>query len=116
MAQAETKTPAAVNEIQLSAPWSYQHHDVGSHIHAYIEGLGEWVVVAETQQAGPVNAAKIAEQIVSAVNVSDRYRTLLAEMAAAIDACLDCDGLDFTAEHDGEVTLAKYRELVKERA
>ena len=29
------------------------------------------------------------------------------ELTAALEACLDCEGLDFTAEHDAEVALRK---------
>jgi hypothetical protein len=100
-------------DIFRSAPWAADDVGNGARIQAYIESLGEWKVVAETKNARPVNATKIAEQIVRAINDAERSRSLLAEMAAALEACLDCSGLDFTAEHDGEVTLKKYRALVK---
>jgi hypothetical protein len=76
-------------------------------VEAYSPGLKGWAVVAEGRDTPELTARDVAGLIVGAMNWKKENDDVFDELTAALEACLDCDGLDFTAEHAAEVALRK---------
>jgi hypothetical protein len=87
-------------------PWSCVHRDEKSEIEAYVMATGKREIIAETRATFGSTAEAVAEFIVRAVNDIDKREHLINEMTAALEMCLECEGpLDWSAEHDAEVSL-----------
>lgn len=89
------------------ADWTCVHHPDRSEIQAYVEGSGDWQTIAEIRTAGFVDAEPTAEYIKRAVNDYEKNKVLIAELVDALRLCLDCSGLTWEAEHDGEIAIAR---------
>ena len=88
----------------VAVPW--RQRQGSALVEAYSPALKGWAVVAEgkdTAEFGP----DVAALIVGAVNSGKDNEDVRAELVAALETCLECEGLDFAAEHDAEVALRK---------
>ncbi len=113
---------ASTRFVVASTPWALRAQPqgkgaAGAGIDAYVEAVdgasGEWLTIATIKADPTFDPTRVAEQIIHAVNNEETYRTLLDEMAVALEGCLACDGLDWSAEHDGEIMLDRYRAIFK---
>lgn len=86
-------------------PWSCIHQSGKSQIEAYVAASGRREVIAETLPTPGSSAEAVAEFIVRAINDIDKREHLINEMEAALEICLECEGLNWSAEHDAEVAL-----------
>jgi hypothetical protein len=89
----------------VPAPW--RQRQGSALVEAYSPALKSWAVVAEGKDIADLSGRDVAALIVDAVNGRKSNEEVREELVAALEACLDCDGLDFTAEHDAEVALRK---------
>jgi hypothetical protein len=76
-------------------------------VEAYSPTLGGWAVVAEARDTPELTGQDIAALIIRAVNGDKESEKVITELMAALDTCLDCDGLDWAAEHDAEIALER---------
>lgn len=88
-------------------PWSCEHEDGKSRVEAYNAATGQRETVLETYATSGHSAEAIAEFITQAVNNFDKREQLINEMQAALEICLECDGLNWAAEHDADVALRR---------
>lgn len=86
-------------------PWSCVHRSGRSQIEAYVMAAGKRAIVAETFATAGHTAETLAEFIVLAVNSLAGRENLIDEMEAALEICLECGGLNWSAEHDAELAL-----------
>ncbi|HEU0118287.1 MAG TPA: hypothetical protein VFR09_06605 [Alphaproteobacteria bacterium] len=96
--------------LYASSPWTCVHQPNKSLIEAYIQRAGNWATIAEVPASPHCNPREVAEFIIRAVNVYERNRGLMSEMAAALDICLETEKLSWAAEHDADVALRRARE------
>jgi hypothetical protein len=74
-------------------------------MNVYSMASGKREIIAETHQTSGGTAEAIAEFIVRAINDIDKREHPIKEMAEALEICLECEGLNWSAEHDAEVVL-----------
>lgn len=120
MKKQATKTEDLVQNLSPQSdlpniPWACHHSTTGSNIDAYIETCNEWMTVATSSLNDKFDAQAIAEHIVSTINNQEDYLQIMEEMASALEACLENERLGWSAEHDGEIILNRYRTLIKAR-
>lgn len=92
------------------APWSCVHYPDRSEIEAYVEAAGDWEIIAEVRQTAHVAAEATANFIIRVVNDYEKTQHLINEMTAALENCLECEGLNWSAEHDAEVALRRAKQ------
>ena len=90
-------------------PWSRVHQDGVWKIEAYSMATGKREAIAEIRQSAGFCAEDIAEFIVATVNNLEKERQLIGEMIAALELCLECEGITWEAEHDAEIALRHAR-------
>jgi hypothetical protein len=98
-----------MQSANVSTPWALRLTDEGAFLDAFVNNAGAWVTIAAVGSQPSFDAQHVAAQIIRAVNNEETYRRVLDDMAGALEACLNCNGLDFTAEHDSEIALARYK-------
>src|SRR5580693_7263001 len=82
-------------------PWSCNHHPTFSEIEAYIPITGNFEIIADIHDTRGVDAETVAGLITRAVNNYEKNHDVIAQMAYAIELCLECrEGLSWEAEHD----------------
>src|SRR5260370_18144681 len=75
-------------------PWSCNHYATYSEIEAYVPITGEFEIIADIHDTKGVDAEVVAGLIARAVNAYPRNQDMIAQMAGALELCLDCaDGL-----------------------
>ena len=84
-------------------PWLCVHGPEKSQIEAYIMATGKREVIAEAVPTAGNTAEEVAEFIVRTVNDIEKRELLINEMLSALEICLECEGLNWSAEHDAEV-------------
>jgi hypothetical protein len=89
----------------VTVPW--RQRQGSALVEAYSPALKGWAVVAEGKDTAELSGQDVAALIVGAVNSGKDNEDVRAELIAALETCLDCEGLDFAAEHDAEVALRK---------
>jgi len=95
------------------SPWSCVHTQTSSKIEAYVESAGDWETIAEVKDSAGINAEKVTNFIVRAVNAYSQDRSLIAEMAEALEECIACGGkLDFSAEQAAESCIRRAKEML----
>jgi hypothetical protein len=87
--------------------WTCTHDTGKSRVEAYNAATGKRETVLETFPTDSMSAEAIAEFIATAVNNFDKREHLIEEMQAALEICLECDGLDWAAEHDADAALRR---------
>lgn len=106
--------PRAVKKPRKPAytlePWSRVHQDGIWKIETYSMATGKREVVAEIRQSAGFSAEAIADYIVNAVNNLEKREHLIGEMIAALELCLECEGITWEAEHDAEIALRHARQ------
>ena len=113
IAKRSLATPIDISKSSSpSTQWALRAQSSIIRIDAFVEKAGEWLTIVTIENHAAIEPARIAEQIIRAVNHEETFRALLDDMAIALESCLACDRLDFTAEHDGEITLSRYRSIV----
>jgi hypothetical protein len=88
-------------------PWSCVHQEGKSQIEAYVMATGRREVLAEILPTSGHSAEQMAEFIVKAVNGLEHRECLINEMKAALEICLESEGLNWAAEHDAEIVLRR---------
>jgi len=107
----EPQTLTAQESAYMLMPWSCNHHPSFSEIEAYLPSTGNFEIVADLHDSRGVDAEVVAGLITHAVNAYPKNQEMIAEMAAAIELCLDCaDCLSWEAEHEAEVVLKKLQD------
>lgn len=91
-------------------PWNALHRRDCSVIEAYVECAGDWETVAEVRPTGHIDVEATANYIVRAVNDYGFNRPFIDELVAALEMCLECDGLTWEAEHEADVLVRRARE------
>lgn len=76
-------------------------------VEAYSPTLRGWTVVAEARATPELTAQDIAALIIRAVNGDKESEKVITELMGALETCLDCDGLNWAAEHDAEIVLER---------
>ena len=89
----------------VSVPWRQREGTALGE--AYSPALKGWAVVAEGKDTAELSGRDVAALIVGTMNWKKENNDVFDELTAALEACLDCERLDFTAEHDAEVALRK---------
>jgi Fe-S oxidoreductase len=77
--------------------------------HSSLKVMQRW-----SQTAG-LSAEELANFIVRVVNDYEAAQILIDNMIAALETCLQCKALDWSAEHDIDITLRRaraFRELL----
>lgn len=90
-------------------PWSCQHYRTRSVLRARHDANGPWFPVAEIRASADVNPRATARFLAACVNSHATQQRLISELTAVLETCLDCQGLDWAAEHDAEVVLGRVR-------
>ena len=89
-------------------PWSCNHHTTFSEIETYLPITGNFEIMADIHDSKGVDAEVVAGLITRAVNAYPRNEEMIAEMAGALELCLDCAaGLTWEAEQGAEAALKK---------
>jgi hypothetical protein len=83
------------------------HEDGKSLIQAHSLATGQRETILEALPTAEHSAQEIAELIVQAVNAHATRERLIEEMTAALEICLECETLDWAAEHDAEIVLRR---------
>lgn len=97
--------------IDIFLPWSCTHRADHWAIEVHLPESGDKKAIAEIHDAAGINAEHLAGFIVRAVNAYEKHLDLIDEMILALELCLECEGLlTWSAEHDGQVILAKARQ------
>lgn len=88
-------------------PWEYVLRQEIWAIEAYSPLTGQREIVAEIPSASGFPAEATAEFIVYAVNTMQQQKRLISEMTLALEMCLECEGLTWSAELDAEIVLRR---------
>jgi hypothetical protein len=92
-------------------PWSCNHHPTFSEIEAYLPITGNFEIIADVHNTKGVDAEVVAGLIARAVNVYPKNQDMIAQMADALEACLNCsDDLSREAEQEAEMVLKKLQD------
>lgn len=94
-------------------PWECRHHEDHSKIIAYVEG-NDWETVAEIRNTSGASAETMATFLCSLINENQERRRLLLDAMAALQTCLDEDGLTFTSEQAADSVLNRIKNKVGE--
>ncbi|HUY67998.1 MAG TPA: hypothetical protein VMV79_01695 [Alphaproteobacteria bacterium] len=98
--------PSSKKTAFAAAPWSCaQRADGVWEIEATSPASGRREVIAEIRPAKGLPPPRLAAFIVEAVNDMPKRACLIEEMRLALEMCLECEGLDWSAEHDAEIVL-----------
>jgi hypothetical protein len=108
--QDQSKTKLNEKGLPNLEPWSCQHHPDHSLIEAYVMGKGDWETIAEVRASAYVNAEQLANFIIKAVNNYDRHQKLIAELASALELCLECEGITWEVEQEAGVILRRIKQ------
>jgi hypothetical protein len=93
-------------------PWSCNHYPSFSEIEAYLPITCQSEIIADIHDTAGVDAEVVAGLIARAVNNHEKSHHMIAEMARAIELCLECtDGLTWEAEHDAQAIVKRAREI-----
>ncbi len=92
--------------------WSARHLGDGSELEAHNLISGTRQVIAVVPTTGQLQADKVADMIVVAVNNYDTARKMIRHMADALEKCLSCKNISWEAEHDGEILVRRAREYL----
>jgi hypothetical protein len=104
----EPRIPALESAYVLM-PWSCNHYPTFSEIEAYLPITGNFEIIADIHNSKGVDAEVVAALITRAVNSYPKNQDMIAQMAAALELCLDCaDGLTWEAEHEAQAVLKKH--------
>ena len=106
----KTETASKAHALFGLEPLSCRHYPDHSDIEAYVMASGDRQPVAEIKASAYFSAEAAAEFFAKAVNDYARHKSLIAELVAALESCLECKGLDWSAEHDGELALRRARQ------
>jgi hypothetical protein len=93
-------------------PWSCVHENGKSQIEAYVMATGKHEMIAETFPTSDNSAEAVAELIVKAINMYDKRERLIEEMVAALEICLECEGLNSVAAHDAAIVLYRSKRKI----
>lgn len=91
----------------LTTPWSSVHFEGRSNVEAFVEPLGDWVVIAKVEDNLNVVAKETSDLITKAVNEYERNQEIIKELIAALELCMECPELTWEAEHDAELVLMR---------
>jgi hypothetical protein len=107
--QKTAKPEKALREKKLYtlAPWSCRHFPDHSEIEAYVAAAGDWQTIADVRQTAGSSAEEMANFIAHVVNNHDKLIDLLDDMISALEACLACKGLEWSAEYDADIILRR---------
>ena len=86
-------------------PWSCIHQPDKSQVAVYNKTTGKYEIIFETRATASHSAETIAEFVTRTVNSLIQRETVINEMRAALELCLECDGLSWAAEHDADIAL-----------
>ena len=90
-------------------PWSCNHHPTFSEIEAYLPITGNFEIIADIHNTKGVIAEVLAGLITRAVNGYSKNQDMIAQMAGALELCLECaDGLNWEAEQEAQAVLKKH--------
>ena len=92
--------------------WTCRHRVDGSEILAYVMAQDGLAAIAETKAFVGVNARANAELIVRSVNGFEQCRPLLAELSSTLELCLESGSLNWEAEQEAEIVLAKAKRIL----
>jgi hypothetical protein len=88
-------------------PWACVHHPDRSEIKAHVEYTGQQEVIAVISKAKGVDAEAVAEFITWLVNEHENNQNQMREAIAALELCLESDGLSWAAEQAADVTIRR---------
>lgn len=97
--------PTTSSQIVTDRSWSCVHQQGKSQISAINVANGDREVLAEILPAAGQSAESVAEFIVRTVNELEQCKTLMSDMKAALEICLESDGLSWEAEQDADKVL-----------
>lgn len=100
---------AATDDAYIVEPWSCSVRDGTWQLDAYSIVSGKREVVAQTFSSAGFSAEAVAGFILRAINNITKRESLIDEMEAALEICLECEGLTWSAEHDAEIALRHAR-------
>jgi hypothetical protein len=108
------KKSANLKQPNTVQPWSCQHEQEKSSLKVYNRSIKQYETIAETHPTTDCSAEIAAEFIVKTINNLENREKLIDEMRAALEICLECEGLNWAAEHDAEIALrlAKNQEKI----
>jgi hypothetical protein len=95
-----------------AAPWSAVRRSGKAVIEGFVDQTKQWERVADIEASPHVDRRAAADFIVRAVMDYAINRALIMHMAEALEDCLECDGLTWSAEHDAEIMVRRAREVV----
>ena len=104
------KRPREIARRETPA-WSALRLAGGATIEAYFEQGQAWQPIAECLAAPRADRKATAKFILRAIEHHQSTRLLVPEAVAALELCLECQGLSWAAEHDAEIVLARARKL-----
>lgn len=95
--------------------WSALRRAGEGTIEAYIETSRAWEPIVEITAIGLVakDRRATASLIIDALDRYQRNRVLIPHMIAALELCLECEGLSWAAEHDAEIVLKRAKALCR---
>lgn len=104
-----TMTTARTLQRYASQPWTCRRHEGKWQIEAFIAAAARRETVAEVLPSLGRSATEVAAFIVAAVNDTERRERLIVELAGALEICLESEGLNWSAEHDAEIVLHRFK-------
>jgi hypothetical protein len=88
-------------------PWICVHHTDRSEIKAHVEYTGQQEVIAIIAKAKGINAEALAEFITRLINEHENNQNQMREAIAALELCLESDGLSWEAEQAADVIIRR---------
>ncbi|MBI1207281.1 MAG: hypothetical protein GC191_08330 [Azospirillum sp.] len=108
---AKKQSATQANPVQATLPWTCTHLDGQSEIEARNAATGVWETIASVKGDEGFDRRAAADLIVKAVNAHESHRELIAEMAAALELCLACNGLSWEAEQEAAPLVERAKRL-----
>jgi hypothetical protein len=92
-------------QIHTDQNWSCVHQSGKSQIEAINAANGNREILAEILPGAGHSAEAVAEFIVRTVNELEQCKNMMSAMEAALETCLESDGLTWAAEQDADKVL-----------
>jgi hypothetical protein len=112
--QKNPTAPPASGKRPLYAilPWACQHYPDHSEVKAYVPASGIWETVADVRRTAGASAETMADYLMYVVNNHEKMREMMGDMIAALELCLQTEGLTWEAEREAEITVRRAKEII----